>query len=84
MNIVRIVLALASIDRRPLYQMDVHNTFPHRDLDEEVYMHVLDGFNSSEKFGLMCRLRQSLYELKQAGRQWNMKMCDVLSKACYN
>lgn len=82
MNIVRMVLTLASVYSWPLKQINVHNAFLQGDLDEDVYMHVLESFDSN-KVVLVCRLRKSLYGLKQASRQWNMKLCDVLPRVDY-
>lgn len=62
--------------------MDINNAFLQGDLDEEVYMHVPGGFNS-EKSGLACKLKKSLYVLKQASRQWNLKLCESLLSAGY-
>lgn len=35
---IRVLLAIAVTRNWPLEQMDVHNTFLHRDVNEEVYM----------------------------------------------
>ena len=47
-----------------LYQLDIKNVFLHGDLAEEVYMKQPSGFVAQGEFGLVCRLRRSLYGLK--------------------
>ena len=39
-----------------------------RDLEEEVYMDIPLGFEDSTTRGKLCRLRMSLYSLKQSHR----------------
>lgn len=52
--------------------MNVHNTFLHRDLEEEVYTKLSLGFQTSDG-NKICRLRKSIYGLKQAPRCWFYK-----------
>lgn len=58
--------------------MDVHNDFVHCDLQEEVYMKFLPGFGCWSNHNLVCRLRKSLYELKQALCYWFAKLVTAL------
>ncbi|GMJ05853.1 cysteine-rich RLK (RECEPTOR-like protein kinase) 8 [Hibiscus trionum] len=79
---VRSVISLAALNGWPLYQMDVFNAFLQGDLFEEVYMTLPEGFND-QGGNRVCRLRKSLYGLKQASRQWNLKLTEALIQHGY-
>lgn len=74
---VRCVIALAMSKGWNLYPMDVYNAFLQGDLDEKVYMEIPEGFKRSGD-NKVCRLLKSLYGLKQASRQWNLKFTNAL------
>jgi hypothetical protein len=56
-----------------LHQMDVRTTFLNGDLKENVYMAQPKGFVVKERENMGCRLKKSIYGLKQASRQWYLK-----------
>lgn len=62
-----------------LLQFDVKTAFLYGDLEEEVLMDLPEGINENfEKNAFVCRLRKSLYGLKQAARCWNEKFKSVI------
>ena len=52
-----------------LHQMDVKTAFLNGDLEENVYIKQPKGFFMEGKEDLGCRLKKSIYGLKQASRQ---------------
>ncbi|GJT58992.1 zf-CCHC domain-containing protein [Tanacetum coccineum] len=59
-----------------VYQLDVNNVFLYGDLEEVVYMKPPEGYFSSDN--KVCRLKKSLYGLKQDPRQWNAKLTSTI------
>lgn len=94
MTIVRALLAIAVIYDWFVFQMDVTNAFLHGDLFEDVYMTLpqvytgigsritlnWSGLNSSN---LVCKLKKSLYGIRQAPRQWFSKLSETLLSSGY-
>ena len=78
MNSIRLVLSLVAAQNLDLEQMDVNTTFPHGNLEEEIYMIQPKGYEEKGKEKMVCRLRKSLYGLKQASRQWYLKFDQIM------
>jgi hypothetical protein len=64
-----IVMALVAHYDLELHQMDVKTTFLNGALQENVYMAQPEGFAIEGKEHMRCKLKKSIYGLKQASRQ---------------
>ena len=74
----RIIMALVAHFNSELHQMDVKTAFLNGDLYENVYMAQPEGFAVQDKEHLGCRLKKSIYGLKQASRQWYLKFDQII------
>lgn len=61
------------------YQMNVKIIFLNRNLEEEVYIYQPEGFYNKKDSHLVCKLRKSIYVLKQASCQWYIEFHNVVS-----
>ena len=75
---VRILLAIAAYFDYKIWQMDVKIAFPNKNLEENVYMIQPEGFKAPEDAGKVCKLKRSIYGLKQASRSWNLHVDEVV------
>nr|GEX07819.1 retrovirus-related Pol polyprotein from transposon TNT 1-94 [Tanacetum cinerariifolium] len=67
---IRVLLSIVALQDLKLEQLDVKTTFLHGHLEEEIYVEQPEGFKVPEKEDHVCRLKKSLYGLKQSPRQW--------------
>jgi hypothetical protein len=74
---LRLILILAAFMDLELIQLDIKGAFLYGDLKEEIYMRQPPGFASDNK---VCKLKKSIYGLKQAGRVWNHKINAFLTR----
>ena len=75
---VRCLIAMATIRRWPLYQMDVKIAFLNGVLHEEVYMQPPLGYPHSGS--QVFHLRRALYVPKQAPRAWFENFSSVVAQ----
>ena len=59
--------------------MDVKTAFLNGSLEEDVYMDQPKCFTIKGKEHLACKLKKSIYWLKQASRQWYLKFNDTIT-----
>src|ERR1044072_582813 len=76
---IRAVLALVACTDMILEQMDVKTAFLHGNLEEQIYMKQPEGFEETGQ-GLVCKLKRSLYGLKQSPRQWYKRFDSYMLK----
>ena len=70
---IRLIVAIVAHLDLELFQMDVKTAFLNGELDEEIYMDQPISFEVKEQGRKVCRLKRSIYGLKQASRQWYFK-----------
>ena len=76
----RIIIALVAHYDLELHQMDVKTAFLNGDLEKNVYMVQPKNFVVEEKECMGCRLKKSIYGLKQISRQWYLKFDSTIRK----
>ncbi|KIL57786.1 hypothetical protein M378DRAFT_87411, partial [Amanita muscaria Koide BX008] len=75
---LRTHLALAAVNNWELRQFDVKSAYLNGSLDEEIYMRQPPGFDDGS--GRVCRLKKSIYGLKQAGNIWNREFTQAMGE----
>jgi hypothetical protein len=70
---IRFMLSVVAALYFEVDQMDVKTKFLHGDRGEEIYMKHPEGFVVKGKKELVCKLKKSLYGLKQSPRMWYQK-----------
>jgi hypothetical protein len=65
-----IIISLSAVFGGKLHQMDVKTAFLNDEVEQEVCIEYPEGFTIHEKEYHVCKLKKSLYRLKQAPRAW--------------
>ena len=68
------LLALANAYDLEVHQMDVNTAFLNGTVDHDIYMSQPEGFIDSDHPDYVCKLKKSLYRLKQSARCWNQTL----------
>ena len=80
---IRSILAVANQLNLEVHQMDVKTAYLNGDLEREIYMEQPEGYVDKDQTDLVCRLRKSLYGLKQSARCWNITIDSFLKESGY-
>lgn len=83
-NSIRVLLSLAANYNWPLHQLDIKNAFLNGNLEEEVFMSPPPGFEKVFGQNKVCRLKKSLYGLKQSPRAWFERFGRAVKSYGYN
>ena len=63
--------------------MDVKSAFLNGDLSDDIYMKQPEGFRNKDQPEKVCKLKKSIYGLKQSARCWNEKIDAYLKSSGY-
>jgi len=75
---IRLLLALVAHLDLELIQMDMKTTFLNGSLEEEIYMDQPLGFVSKGQEDKVCRLKRSIYGVKQSSRAWYFRFHEAI------
>lgn len=64
---LRILMVSATSRNWKLHQLDINSSFLHGKLDEDIYIKMPEGYKKGCA-GNICKLKRSLFGLKQASR----------------
>lgn len=67
---IRMILALVAARDWDLEQMDVSTAFPYGELEEDIYMEQPEGFVDPDHPTWVCKLKKTIYGLKQSASEW--------------
>ena len=65
---IRSLISIAAYYDYKIWQMDVKTAFLNGNLEEEIYMMQPEGFIAKNQKHMLCKLRRSIYGLKQASK----------------
>ena len=86
MSSIRILMQLAVEHKLIVHQMDVKTAYLNAPIDCELFVEQPEGFTVESEDGqpLVCKLKKSLYGLKQSGRNWNNVLHSYLMSKGFN
>lgn len=76
---IRILFSISAQEKRKMKLYDVKTAFLHGELKEELYMELPDRTQGNKN--QVCKLKKSIYGLKQAGRCQNEYLTEVIKNS---
>ena len=73
-NSIRLILGLAVKYDFDIDHMDAVTAFLQGDLNDDIFIQQPELFEVRGQENKVCKLNKAMYGLKQAGRQWNLKL----------
>ncbi len=77
---LRMLLSIAAINDWEIHQLDVKSAFLNGIIDKDIYIEQPHEFIDINNPTKVCKLKKSLYGLKQSPRLWNNQIRDILLK----
>ena len=71
---IRSIISIAAKNGLKLHQIDVKTAFLNGELSEEICLKQPEGFVSKGYEDYVCKLKRSIYGLKQSARCWNVEL----------
>lgn len=71
---IRTFMSICAEKQLMIHQMDVTTAYVQGELNDEIYMEQPLFPGSENSFDEVCKLMKPLYGLKQAGRQWHLRL----------
>lgn len=84
MDSVRTLLVIANQLKWTIEQFDVRTAFLNGDITEDIFMQQPQGYEDQERRHMVCKLRKSLYGLKQVSNVWNKCFTSFLTTSDSN
>ena len=81
---IRSILAVANQLNLEVHQRDVKTAYLNGDSEHEIYMEQPEGYADKDQTDVVCKLRKSLYGLKQSARCWNITIDSFLKESGYS
>ncbi|KAI7948446.1 hypothetical protein MJO29_010111 [Puccinia striiformis f. sp. tritici] len=74
----KVLLSIAVTYKWQVFQFDVETAFLHGEMDADVYVRQVSGFEVPGKENWVWKLNKSLYGMKQAPRMWKKHLTETL------